>query len=117
MSSQQQQHSHTHGGYAPSSAVPAVLCVVPVKATEVWPAHIMHTLGKHKPTVVQDRADVWQKTGIAAMRDAGLAQLPEELWAVAHALRVSPKTHSLIEHRFLTKPTQGHSLVLHSLCH
>ena len=32
---------------------------------------------------------MWAKTGIASMRDAGLAELPEELWAVAHSIRVS----------------------------
>ncbi len=32
---------------------------------------------------------MWAKTGIASMRDAGLAELPEELWAVAQSIRVS----------------------------
>ena len=32
---------------------------------------------------------MWAKTGIASMRDAGLAELPEELCAVAHSIRVS----------------------------
>ena len=32
---------------------------------------------------------MWARTGIASMRDAGLAGLPEELWEVAHSIRVS----------------------------
>ncbi len=42
---------------------------------------------------LQDRAAVWEKTGIAAMRDTGITELPEELWAVAHALRVCFHLH------------------------
>ena len=32
---------------------------------------------------------MWGRTGIASMRDAGLGEVPEELWEVAHAIRVS----------------------------
>lgn len=44
----------------------------------------------HSPSCdlpLQERAALWQKTGVASIRDAGVGQVPSQLWEVADSLR------------------------------
>ncbi len=38
---------------------------------------------------LQERAAVWGKTGVATLRDAGVAEVPSQLWGLGESLRAA----------------------------